>query len=133
MYSVLLIEDSAEDQALVRKALEGVAVVSCVETRERALELLYRRDFDMVILDLYLPDADGFELLETIRSNPKWRNLPLLILSVRSEVAEKVRGFSKGADDYVVKPFHPLELAARVRSKTPSKSCAASPRATIAR
>lgn len=79
-----------------------------------ALTLLTTMTPDFVILDLMLPDMDGFALCEQLRS--QFSNLPILILSARGQDMDKVMGLELGADDYMVKPFNPLELVARVRS-----------------
>lgn len=70
----------------------------------------------LVILDLFMPEMDGFSFLETIRSNPAMNRLPVLVLSGSEKSEDRVRAFELGADDFVVKPFNPMELAARVRN-----------------
>src|SRR5262249_24492829 len=79
-----------------------------------ALDLIHSTDYDLVVLDLMLPDVDGLQVLERIRS----RKLgpPVLILSARGPVDDRVRGLEQGADDYLVKPFAFVELLARVRA-----------------
>ncbi|HHY22541.1 MAG TPA: response regulator transcription factor [Bacilli bacterium] len=84
------------------------------ENGSDALTLLTTITPDFVILDLMLPDMDGFALCEQLRS--RFSNLPILILSARGQDMDKVMGLELGADDYMVKPFNPLELVARVRS-----------------
>ena len=69
---------------------------------------------DIVLLDLGLPDIDGVEVIEKIRS---WSNMPIIVISARSEDTDKITGLGFGADDYVTKPFNPLELVARVKSQ----------------
>lgn len=69
---------------------------------------------DIVLLDLMLPYVDGYEILQTIRKSPTWAQTPVLILSGKSQEGDIVRAFTLGASDYVVKPFRPNELIARV-------------------
>ena len=82
----------------------------------KAIELLGIESYDLVLLDLNLPDADGMTVLHTLRQTD--RDTKVLILSARSEVADKVKGLDAGANDYLSKPFHLEELEARIRSLT---------------
>lgn len=80
------------------------------------MQMLADDNFDLVVLDLNLPGADGMTVLRTLRKND--RDTKVLILSARSEVSDKVDGLDAGANDYLAKPFHLEELAARIRSLT---------------
>ncbi len=108
-----------EDQKKVADALtsgleaEGYEVVSA-RTGEEGYFLVQSQAFDLVLLDLMLPGRDGLEILKTLRE--KDRELPVLILSARDTVAERVKGLDLGADDYLVKPFALPELLARIRA-----------------
>ncbi|MEA2449946.1 MAG: two-component system, OmpR family, response regulator [Thermoleophilaceae bacterium] len=73
-------------------------------------------DYDAVVLDVMLPGADGFEVCRTMREEQRWS--PVLLLTARDQVADRVRGLDAGADDYLVKPFHFAELLARLRALT---------------
>lgn len=79
-----------------------------------AARLILSREFDLAILDVMLPDIDGFELLRTIRADHTY---PVIMLTARDAPADKIEGLSLGADDYVVKPFRPLVLVARVKAQ----------------
>lgn len=70
----------------------------------------------LIVLDLMLPDVDGFEICRQLRSKPRYSSIPIIMLTARSEEADKVLGLELGADDYVVKPFSPRELTARVKA-----------------
>ena len=83
---------------------------------ETALEMLAAERYDLVLLDLNLPQVDGMTVLRTLRKTDL--ETPVLILSARSEIADKVEGLDAGANDYLAKPFHLAELEARVRSLT---------------
>ena len=107
-----------DDQPQIRKFLDislraqGYVVALCATARE-GLEVLATRGADLVILDIGLPDIDGHEALTELRS---WSRVPVLMLSVRADEADKVAALDAGANDYVTKPFGTPELMARVRA-----------------
>jgi len=110
----LVVDDEQQIRRFLRAAfeLDGFAVEEA-ETGQGALRLAALKHPDLVILDLGLPDMDGGEVLERLRT---WSSVPLIVLSVRSNEAEKVRLLERGADDYVVKPFGMAELLARAHA-----------------
>jgi two-component system KDP operon response regulator KdpE len=112
--SVLVIDDEAQIRRFLRAGfeLEGFAVTEAASAAEgvRAATL---RPIDLMILDLALPDRDGSDVLTRVRA---WSNVPVIVLSVRTDETEKVRLLELGADDYVVKPFGMAELLARARA-----------------
>lgn len=112
--AVLVIEDEQSIANVVRIALErdGHRVV-VTRTGEEGLAELSRHPIGVVVLDLGLPDIDGFEVCQRIRSRSP---VPIIILTARDEEADRVVGLELGADDYVPKPFSPRELAARVKA-----------------
>lgn len=112
--TVLVIDDEAPLRRLLRVALEaaGYEVFDADSGRTGLAELAFRRP-DLVVLDLGLPDMEGAEVLRRLR---EWSRVPVLVLSVRQDVQEKVAALDLGADDYLTKPFHPAELAARLRA-----------------
>ena len=81
---------------------------------EEAVELAKSGDFDLIILDLMLPGVDGFEICRQIRDQ---KNTPIIMVSAKKDDIDKIRGLGLGADDYMTKPFNPLELTARVKSQ----------------
>jgi phosphate regulon transcriptional regulator PhoB len=83
---------------------------------EDALEKVRKGQFDLIILDLMLPGIQGVELCRMLRSNPKTENIPIIMLTARGEVSDRIRGLETGADDYMAKPFSPKELVARVKA-----------------
>ena len=115
MARVLIIEDSADLAAGLRYnlELEGYEVLTAEDGRE-GLRLAREADPDLLILDLMLPGIDGYQVLQALRT--EGRTLPVLILSARGEVEDRIRGFRLDADQYVTKPFPLLELIERVRS-----------------
>lgn len=112
---ILVVDDEHTITDLVGIYLqnEGYEVTLAYNGADAAREIL-THEFDLAILDIMLPDIDGFELLRTIRAN---RTYPVIMLTARDAQADKIEGLSLGADDYVVKPFRPLELVARVKAQ----------------
>lgn len=114
---ILLAEDEADlNQVLVQKLTEeGFSVDSCTDGAE-ALDCLAAAPYDAVILDIMMPRVDGYEVLRKIRS--KGNAVPVLFLTARDSVADRVKGLDSGANDYLVKPFSLEELMARIRAMT---------------
>jgi DNA-binding response OmpR family regulator len=113
----LVVEDDPDIVELVSHylAADGWSVESSQDGR-RALERLRAAPFQLLILDLQLPGMDGLELCREVRRDERLRDMPVVMLTARSEEADRVVGLELGADDYVVKPFSPKELVARVHS-----------------
>lgn len=112
---ILLVEDDRKIGQFVKKGLEEVSY-ACVWARscQAAREAVADGEFDVVVLDVGLPDGSGFDLLTEWRKKPS--TVPVLILSARHEVDDKIAGLNLGADDYLAKPFSFGELLARLRS-----------------
>ena len=114
---ILVVEDERALCVKIVRCLWGVAYsVDCCCDGNKAIELLGVERYDLALLDLNLPGADGMTVLRTLRQTD--RDTKVLILSARSEVADKVEGLDAGANDYLAKPFHLEELEARIRSLT---------------
>ncbi|BDE71517.1 transcriptional regulator [Delftia sp. 670] len=112
---LLLVEDDLDLGNGVRIALGDHAMdVVWVRRLSDALRTLEQHSFEMVLLDLGLPDGDGISLLTRLRR--EWRRLPVLILSARDSLHDRLHGLDSGADDYLVKPFALAELVSRVRA-----------------
>lgn len=111
---ILVVDDDAEIRELVRRglALAGYAA-TVAEDGEAALQLARDEPPDLVVLDRVLPGIDGLEVCRRLRAADAW--LPIVMLTARDAVADRVEGFETGADDYLVKPFALAELIARVR------------------
>ena len=114
-YSILVVEDEAAIRRFVRLALgaEGHTVHEADSVARGLIEAGTRRP-DLVVLDLGLPDGDGIEVIRGLRS---WSTVPVIVLSARSQEADKIAALDAGADDYLVKPFGAGELMARVRAQ----------------
>lgn len=90
-----------------RRAAEGLDALEMIERNENPPSL--------ILLDMMLPYLDGFQLLDAIRAREGWESVPVIVLTAKSQESDIVRALEKGATDYIVKPFQPMELLARVR------------------
>ena len=111
MIQVLIVEDEKPISSLIRLSLtkEGCAC-TCAYDGAQAADLLERNRYDLILLDVMLPEVDGFELMEYIRP----LEIPVIFLTARSSVRDRVKGLRLGAEDYIVKPFDTIELLARI-------------------
>ncbi len=114
---ILVVDDDREIVRLLRAYLEraGYQVFSAYDG-ETALHVIRRERPDLVVLDLMLPDRDGWDMTRVVRSDPGLAATPILMLTARVEDHDKIVGLEMGADDYVTKPFNPREVMARIRA-----------------
>lgn len=114
---ILLAEDEKDLNTIIKQKLtaDGYSVDSCYDGKE-AMELLDMAEYDAVILDIMMPKADGWQVLAHLRNAGKVT--PVLFLTARDSIADRVRGLDSGANDYLVKPFSFEELMARIRAMT---------------
>jgi two-component system, OmpR family, response regulator QseB len=125
MSRILIIEDEARISAFLEKGFQSNGFITTVASNGRdGIEMAMSNEFDLVLLDLGLPGKDGFSVLEELRG--QGAQMPIIILTARDDVIDKVSGFESGADDYVTKPFRFEELLARVRVRLRSSAIAAS-------
>jgi two-component system alkaline phosphatase synthesis response regulator PhoP len=114
---VLIVDDDPQIVRLLRAYLEQAGFqVSVAADGETALHALRRERLDLVVLDLMLPDRDGWDVTRIVRGDPALAALPIIMLTARVEDQDKIIGLELGADDYVTKPFNPREVIARVRA-----------------
>jgi len=113
---VLIVEDHPLIAELVetRLRIEGMQAIKCTSGRE-ALEVVGREFLDVVILDIMMPDVDGYEVLRHIRSRPTTATLPVIFLTAKSTPADIEKGLAMGANYYITKPFSGLDLVRKVR------------------
>jgi two-component system chemotaxis response regulator CheY len=116
------VEDSFSMRSFVRSALEAGGELGDVDVVEasggfEALRLLPRGPYDLVITDINMPDINGLELIQFIRTNEHHRSTPILLISTQSSERDRARALSLGADGYVAKPFTPEDLRARVKAQ----------------
>jgi DNA-binding response OmpR family regulator len=123
--SALLIEDAPEFQLLVRSTLRDEFEVTVASDAEQALKAVGNQKFDLILLDVGLPGRDGVSLCEELRRDSRLNNTPILFVTGKNETADLVQGFKAGADDYIMKPFHPDELRARVQARIARTSVSA--------
>ena len=128
---ILVVEDERDMNRLIVKMLKkaGYSVDGCFDGQE-ALEYLLGADYDAILLDVMLPKLDGYQLLQQLRSEGV--DTPVLFLTARDAVADRVKGLDLGADDYLVKPFDFDELLARIRAMTRKRAGSKSNQFTLA-
>ncbi|MBL7671322.1 MAG: response regulator transcription factor [Bdellovibrionaceae bacterium] len=114
---ILIIEDSVDLQFELKEILQKKFSITGVLTAAAALDALNASQYSLILIDVGLPDEDGFTLLGKIRQIDTAKLTPVFFLTGRDNVQDKVNAFSMGADDYLVKPFNPRELEARVEAK----------------
>jgi DNA-binding response OmpR family regulator len=114
MKRILIIEDDEAIAQLEKDYLEMASLSVDIESNGKAgLDKALSADYDLIIVDLMLPDRDGFSICKAVRQA---KDTPIVIISARTADIDKIRGFGAGADDYMIKPFSPAELAARVQA-----------------
>jgi len=114
---ILVVEDEPPLVEVLRYNLEKEGyLVDVAEDGAAALERVRRSTPDLIILDWMLPELSGIEVCRQLRTDPDTKEVPVIMLTARGEEADRVKGLASGADDYVVKPFSPAELLARVRA-----------------
>ena len=112
---VLIVDDDPEIAQLISVYLKNEGLQTrVVFSGSEALEDIHSQRFDLAILDVMLPDISGFRLCEEIRSH---YNYPVIMLTAKSEDIDKITGLTIGADDYITKPFNPVEMTARVKAQ----------------
>jgi two-component system alkaline phosphatase synthesis response regulator PhoP len=116
-HTILVVDDDKDIVRLVRAYLEkaGYQVLTAYDG-ETALHVLRRDRPALVVLDLMLPDQDGWDITRLVRSTPSLAEIPIIMLTARIDDTDKIIGLELGADDYITKPFNPREVVARVRS-----------------
>lgn len=115
MAKLLVVDDDAHIRELIRVILskEGLSIIEAADGKA-ALSILEREKIDLIILDIMMPNMDGWTFCQEVRTYYS-DTLPILMLTAKGETAQKVKGFDLGADDYLVKPFEVAELVARVK------------------
>ena len=114
---IAVIEDNQINIDLIRYQLEveGFEML-CEKTGKKGMEMIKSQEPDLVILDVGLPDIDGFELCENLRSDEKTKDYPIIMLTARVEDSDRIEGLKLGADDYITKPYNAEELILRIRN-----------------
>ncbi|MEE8466207.1 MAG: response regulator [Dehalococcoidia bacterium] len=114
-YSLLVVDDNEMNRDLLSRRLErqGYRVTVAVDGRQ-ALEILNREPFNLVLLDIMLPEVNGYEVLEQLKANQSLSHIPVIITTALDEADGKARCIELGAEDYLTKPFNPVMLKSRI-------------------
>lgn len=117
MKRLLITEDSPTMRSLLVTTIEALGEYEIVEaaTGFEALRLLPRWKFDLIITDINMPDINGLELISYVRNNPSYKAIPLFIISTESSEKDLEKGLALGANEYIVKPFDPVQLQDLIR------------------
>ena len=122
MKTILIVEDSATTRALIRAVIEELGEFETVEASSgfEALKMLPQQEYDLIITDINMPDINGLELINFVRNNPRYNQIPIIIVSTERSEEDKKRGMALGATAYVTKPFKSLELQETIKKTVTS-------------
>ncbi|NJK27405.1 MAG: response regulator [Coleofasciculaceae cyanobacterium SM2_3_26] len=112
--TILAVDDSPIMHKVIQKALEGMYRVLVTDNAVDGLSAIYHEQVDLLLLDVTMPDIDGLEMCRTVRNLPQFKELPIVMLTARDGVFDKVQGCLAGATEYLTKPFEAEQLAAVV-------------------
>ncbi len=114
---ILIADDNPDNVELLRKRLntQGYETAAAFDGEE-ALQAIGKESPDLLILDVMMPKMDGYEVLRRLKQDEEYRNIPVILLTAKKDIPDKLKGLDIGADDYITKPFNPQELLARVKS-----------------
>jgi K+-sensing histidine kinase KdpD len=114
---ILIVDDNSENLTVLSSLLSKEYDVSVAKSGERALEILQSgRLFDLILLDIVMPEMDGFKLCSLIKADERFKDIPIIFISALTEIESKVKGFQMGGVDYITKPFQKEEVLARVKT-----------------
>jgi DNA-binding response OmpR family regulator len=117
MYKILLVEDSPESYELVKRALSSSIQVEWVKSLAEAYKAIQKKSFSLILLDVTLPDGDGYRLCSILQNDDSLEKVPVIFVTAKNTVSDKVLGFSVGGDDFITKPFDLNELRTRVEAR----------------
>jgi len=114
--SVLVVDDIRANRFILRKHLEGqgIRLIFEAENGLQALDILQARPIDLVLLDVMMPEMDGYQVLEKMKAEPRWREIPVIMITALDDLESAVKCIADGAEDYLLKPFNPVMLKARI-------------------
>jgi len=113
--TILIVDDISDNVDILVELLEEHDLVTALDGKS-ALKIVETEDIDLILLDIMMPEMDGFEVCQKLKENPKYAKIPIIFLSAKQDKEDIEKGFFLGAVDYVTKPFHPWELLARVQT-----------------
>ena len=133
--ALLVVDDNEDNRYTLTRRLtrEGYANLTMATNGREALGLLQSRPFDLVLLDIMMPDMNGYEVLEHMKAGPELRNIPVIMISAISEIDSVIRCIELGAEDYLPKPFNSTLLRARIGASLEKKRLRDEVRASLAR
>jgi hemerythrin-like metal-binding protein len=114
--TILVVDDTPENIDILVGMLKGEYKVRIAKSGKQAIKIASNKPTDLILLDIMMPEMDGFETCQILKSNPKTKDIPIIFLTAKTEMEDIVRGFKMGAVDYITKPFNPIELQARVNT-----------------
>lgn len=112
---ILIVDDSKKNLDVLVELLQMYDVICTLEA-ENIFEIVAHEEVDLILLDIMMPNIDGFEVCKLLKENPKTYNIPIVFLTAKVDPHDIQKGFELGAVDYITKPFHPLELKLRVQN-----------------
>lgn len=118
---ILIVDDRITNLAILKKTLKEFNIVEATDGRT-ALKLVNAEYPDLILLDILMPGVDGHSVLSILKHNESTRNIPVILISSLDGIEDKIRSFDKGADDFITKPFNPLEVKARIQAHLRVKS-----------
>ena len=122
-HRILIVDDEPTNIQLIAKILDAKLYnISYAEDGATALEMAEHTSYDLILLDVIMPDMDGFDVCQKFQENDKLKDIPIIFLTARTEIEDVIQGFKIGAVDYVTKPFNDLELSARISNHLELKS-----------
>ena len=115
--SLLVVDDNEMNRNMLSRRLEKKGyTVTIAEGGQQTLDLIEQNTFDLVLLDVMMPQMDGWEILSTLKADPTTADIPVVMLTARTREADQIRGWRAGASDYIIKPFNPEALIPSVRA-----------------
>lgn len=117
MYKILIVEDCLDLQEILTLVLSPIAQLYKAASLVEARRLFQENEYDLVLMDVMLEDGDGFTLTQELRNSLYGKNVPVFFLTSKNDIYDKIKGFELGAEDYIVKPFDPLEVKLRIEAR----------------
>jgi DNA-binding response OmpR family regulator len=114
---ILVVDDAADHQLLVRKSLEKIGRIVPAHSLEDADRELSKNSFSLILLDVVLPDGDGFTYFAKLKTQEHTTDIPVIFVTAKSEIPNEAMGFSLGAEDFITKPVDPLRLRSRIEAR----------------
>lgn len=114
--TVLIVDDERINIDILCEDLGGKYTIVVAQNGEQALNRVSQNPIDLILLDIIMPVMDGYEVCRRLKANPETKDIPIIFITVREDIDDKVNAFSMGGVDYITKPFHSLEVLARVKT-----------------